>query len=452
MLCRQRLVFIFVLILCSLTTNGEEQRHVEDPSVESAEPVFSTALLDESIESPSLRSEPSPVIQQISTAYVPGEGLTVSMLNGTSQLKLFGQFSTIGVVSTDRPFSAGLPLLMLPPSAFGFNTNTFDLHARQTSFGASFTGAEVNGFRPGATFLGFIQNDSLTSDSYGFLPFNAFGELKNEDWRFAAGLQSDVFNPAKPTIISLGSLFGSGNTGSFRAQVRAERFFAPSEDLQFISQVALSEPVSTIVSGNARIIEDNGWPNIEGRWETGIGPVEKLTGGRSQRPVQVGVSGVIGELRSTRLITAPTDPDSPNRSIVRTWGLGLDAQIVVTDRFGFAGEFFIGEGLGEYNGGIMQSYNTQTQQSLRSRGGWGEAYLYLTEKLHVHTGYGIDAPVQGDLAPTQFAKNQTYFTNIVYDISKSLQFSFEVDYRKTDYIAFDDAEGTIFMTQMLWRF
>lgn len=78
--------------------------------------------------------------------------------------------------------------------------------------------------------------------------------------------------------------------------------------------------------------------------------------------------------------------------------------------------------------------------------------MYFTEKLHVHTGYGVDAPVQRDLAPTQFAKNQTYFTNIVYDISKSLQFSFEVDYRKTDYIAFNDADGAVFMTQMLWRF
>ena len=81
--------------------------------------------------------------------YTPGDGLTVSLLSGTRTLKLFGQFSAIGVVSTDRPFSAGMPLLLLPPSAFGLNTNTFDLHARQTSFGAVFSGPEVMGFTPG---------------------------------------------------------------------------------------------------------------------------------------------------------------------------------------------------------------------------------------------------------------------------------------------------------------
>ena len=155
---------------------------------------------------------------------------------------------------------------------------------------------------------------------------------------------------------------------------------------------------------------------------------------------------------TTRLITAPTDPDVPNRAIVDTWGLGLDCQLAVTERFGFAGELFIGRGLGEYNGGILQSFNSVTFQALRTRGGWGEAYCYFTDKLHLHTGYGIDAPLRQDLAPTQFAKNQTCYTNLVWDASKVLQVSFEVDYRKTDYIAFPNANGVVFLTQMLLRF
>lgn len=384
--------------------------------------------------------------------YTPGDGLTVTMLNGTSHLKLFGQFSAIGVFSTDRPFSAGLPLLLLPPSPFGLNTNTFDLHARQTNFGAAFTGPEVLGFTPGATFVAFIQNDNLTSDGYGLLPYNAYGELRNENWRVAAGLMNDVFNPGKPTIISLGSLFGSGNTGSFRGQARVEHYFKPDDGFQLTSQVSVSEPVSTIVTGGQRIVEDNGWPNVEARLAAGLGAVEELAGGRKQRRAEVGVSGVVGQLRTTRLITAPTDPESPTRAVVDTWGLGLDGQWAVTDRFGFAGELFIGQGLGEYNGGVLQSFNPKTFQAIRTRGGWGEAYVYVTDKLHLHTGYGVDAPLRRDLAPTQFARNQTYFTNLVWDASKVLQLSFEVDYRKTDYIAFNDASGVVFLTQMLWRF
>lgn len=384
--------------------------------------------------------------------YTPGDGLTVTMLNGQSKLKLFGQFSAIGVFSTDRPFSAGLPLLMLPPSPFGLNTNTFDLHARQTAFGASFSGPEVLGFTPGAYFLGFVQNDVLTSDAYGFLPYNAYGELKNDRWRIAAGLINDVFNPVSPTIISLGKLFGSGNTGSFRGQARLEHFYKPSDAFQLTSQFALSEPVSSVVTNNARILEDNGWPNVEGRLAAGLGPVEELAGGRKQRRAEIGVSGTVGQLRTSRLITAPTDPEIPNRAIVNTWGLGLDGQVAVTDRIGFAGEFFIGQGLGEYNGGVLQSFNSRTLRAIRSRGGWGEVYCYVTDQLHLHTGYGIDAPLRQDLAPTQFARNQTYFANLVWDASKVLQISFEVDYRRTDYVTFRNADGLVFLTQMLWRF
>lgn len=386
------------------------------------------------------------------SGYTPGDGVTVSMLNGTSKLKLFAQFSAIGQFVTDRTFPAGGTLFVVPPSPFGNATNTFDLHARQTNFGAVLTGPEVLGFTPGATFLGFIQNDNLSSDAYGFLPFNAYGELKSDRWRVAAGLQRDVFNPQTPTMISLLNLFASGNTGSFRGQARVEHFYKPGDGFQLTTQLALSEPVSTIVTNNQRILEDNGWPTVEGRLVAGLGSVAELTGGRKQRPVEVGVSGLVGQLRTSRLATAPIDPEIPNRAVVDVWGLGVDGQFAVGERFGFTGELYIGQALGEYNGGIGQSFHSQTFLPIRSRGGWGEAYCYFTDQLHLHAGYGVDAPLRRDLAATQIARNRTYFANLVWDAGKALQLSFEVDYRRTEYIAFRNADGVVFLTQMLWRF
>lgn len=247
-------------------------------------------------------------------------------------------------------------------------------------------------------------------------------------------------------------MYGSGNTGSFRGQFRVEHFFQPDDDVLLTTQFALSEPVATIVTNNARIVEDNGWPNVEGRLAAGLGAVEEFAGGRKQRRAELGVSGMVGQLRTSKSLLAPTDPQSPNRVTIETWGLGLDVKLAVTDRFGVAGELFIGQGLGEYNGGVLQSFNTDTIQAIRTRGGWGEVYYYFTDQFHLHTGYGIDAPLRQDLASTQFAKNQTYLANFVYDASKVLQLSFEVDYRKTDYIAFENANGVVFLTQMLWRF
>lgn len=72
--------------------------------------------------------------------------------------------------------------------------------------------------------------------------------------------------------------------------------------------------------------------------------------------------------------------------------------------------------------------------------------------LHVHTGYGIDAPAQSELATLQIARNQAYYANVFWDISKSFQLSFQVDYRMTDWVSALPGRGTLFFTQFLWRF
>ncbi len=300
------------------------------------------------------------------------DGLTVSMLNGKSKLKILGSLSALTVFSTDRPFAPGMPLFLLPASPFGLNTNTFDIHARQSNIGAIFIGPEAHGLTPSATFVSFIANDTLTGDSYGFLPYNAFGELKNDDWRLAAGLQNGVFNPRKPTSISLAAMFATGNTGSFRSQARVERFIKPTEASEFTVQMALSDPIQSVFgSRDLRIQEDNGWPNIEGRVSMGLGPVETLTGNRNARLFELGSSAFVGQIRTTRSILAPQDPQSPVRDVIDCWGFGVDAALNLTNSVGFQGELFTGAGLGEYNGAIGQTFDSATQNAIRSSGGWG---------------------------------------------------------------------------------
>jgi hypothetical protein len=384
----------------------------------------------------------------------PGEGISISMLNGTSQLKLFGSFSALTVFSTDRPFAPGLPLFLLPESPFGLNTNTFDIHARQSNIGASFSGPQAGAFTPSATLLAFIANDSLTGDSYGFLPYNAYGELKNEEWRFAAGLQNDVFTPRKPTSISLASMFTTGNTGSFRSQARLERNFGSSSTNSLQFQLAASDPVQSVIeSRNARIEEDNGWPNVEARINAGLGPVEQYCGGRQARLFEIGVSSFVGQLRTTRSILSPPDPQSPIRQIADCWGLGIDSAINLTDSIGLQGELFTGAGLGEYNGGIGQTYDSAADRTIRSSGGWGEVFLYLTSKLHLHTGYGIDAPLRRTGDTFLLTENQTLYTNLVWNWTRNIQISNQVDFRRTNFRdPLLDADGAIFYSEFQWKF
>lgn len=384
------------------------------------------------------------------------EGITVSLLNPANRLKLHAGLDTLVVFSTSRPFPSGMPLFLLPESPFGLDTNTFDAHARQSYVGALFSGPELGDFQTGAQILAFFQNDSLSTDDYGLLVYYAYGELKNDDWRFAAGLQQDVFNPVSPTVVYLTKLYGSGNTGSYRGQLRLERFLQGSDDFGLTLTGALSEPISTLVTGSAgRIEEDNGWPNIEGRAEVGLGSRQEIRGSQV-RPLEIGLSGVIGQTRTTRTLLAPPAA-LPPRAVIDTWGVGVDLEWQPNEWYGARGEFYTGQALGEYNGGITQSFNSATLAEVRSTGGFGEVFCYLSDDLHVHVGYGVDQPREEDLAPTQIRRNSTCFMNWVWDLSKAVQLGLEVDYRQTDYTqfapnAFLDSDAVVIATRLLWRF
>ena len=113
----------------------------------------------------------------------------------------------------------------------------------------------------------------------------------------------------------------------------------------------------------------------------------------------------------------------------------------------------MGQALGTYGGGIFQSVNAVTKTGVRDSGGWVEVYFYLCpEKLHTHIGYGIDDPLDHDLAPGQPVRNETYFANLVWDVTKHFRIAGEVTYRKTSYTVVPNNDGIGFHTQVQWKF
>src|SRR5262249_20053266 len=156
------------------------------------------------------------------------------------------------------------------------------------------------------------------------------------------GLQVDIFNPLNPTTLTFAYLGRSGNAGGgFPGQFRVERYLHPAEDTQITITVGLSEPVSTTVNNQLRISEDNGWPNVESRVALALGPLVG-EGPLAKRPFETGVSGLIGQNRTT-------DPANGARRVVAdVWGLGSDFRWSVTPRWGFQGEGFVGQTFGSY--------------------------------------------------------------------------------------------------------
>jgi hypothetical protein len=304
----------------------------------------------------------------------------VSTLLPNWNVNIFGALQANMMFNTARPVAPGIPLFLFPGVAQP--ENTVDVHARSSSLGALLSGPEVHDFKAGGVVMALFYNDALIVDRYGVLPIQAFGELRNEDWRFAAGLQFNVFAPNLPTMLTFSALLASGNAGNnFPGQFRVERYLHPSDDAQWTFQAALSDPIATgvttqqpissIITGTPaiRVTEDNGWPNIEGRVAYAVGE-KRQEGLEARRAFEIGASAVGGQLRTAI-------PFNPN-VVANTYGVSADLRWRVNEYWGIVGEAFVGEGLGFLNAGVLQSTNSATFRGIRTRGAWGEIYYYFT--------------------------------------------------------------------------
>lgn len=377
----------------------------------------------------------------------------VSTLGPNFNVSLFGTVTLDMVFSQPRTIAPGTPFFLATASQQNFDENTVSFHARQSSVGAALAGPQFGAWKSGGLVLVNFFNDAVIVDQYGVLPLQAYGELRNDRWRVSAGLQFDVFSPGAPTVLPFSFLSASGNAGnSFRGQLRLERYFNLSDNVQWLGQVALSEPVATTINPEFRLLEDNGWPNVEGRVAVGIGQPE-LVAGAMRRPFELGTSGVVGQLRTTL--------PAQSQIVTDVWGAGIDFRWKFLPFMGVAGEVFKGKGIGTYNAGVLQNVNTDllnpansTFEAIETAGGWLETFVYWTPCLHSHVGYGIDDPTDSDLGIGQRRENSTYFGNILWDVNPSLRLGFEFTWRETKYnspVPLDN-EGAGFHTQMQWAF
>jgi len=402
---------------------------------------------------PATKSEPPPLPAPVPTECattvqgkpidVVGQHITVTTGDGDFKLILGGAVVADFLYSTHAPVAPGTPFFLAPEAPFGFRNNTFDATARQTNVYAFFTGPEVFDFKTGGFIFVNLYDNSIIQDRYGVLPINAFGELRNDDWRFAAGLQMDVFNPLNPTVLPFSYLGTSGNTGLFRGQARIERFLHDRDDVHVTMTLAASEPVPTTVNDQLRISEDNGLPNLEGRVAIGLGPMTGF-GIDAHRPVEAGVSALCGQLRTVQ---------GPKKVVADVWGLGSDIRWAADPRWGFQGEVYMGQGLGTYGASALQNVNPTTFRAIRTAGFWVEGFYYwCPDAVHTHIGYGIDDPLDGDVGLAIPLRNETYYITTIWDVTKAFRVGLQASYLRTAYPVAGNVDGFIFQTQFMWKF
>jgi hypothetical protein len=383
--------------------------------------------------------------------YNNGKGFTMQS-NGAS-LKLWAEAKLLGFSSSRYTFNSGQPLIVSPKNP----DTSYDLSAQQSMVYGAFQGPKWHGWTPGA-FAIFGLQDNILAEGYQFTPVVFYGEISNGTWRFAAGQGFDVFAPRDPDTLPNGKLAASGNPGAYRPQFRVENHFKAGEGFGGALQLAASSPVTTALPDQVdlsnlqsqEIVEDNGWPNVEGRLSLGFGATKERAGGRQLRPLELGFSGVVGKLRVLDNIRALTPLTlTSDRSVISVRGAAFDGQLALGRRLGISGELYTGEGLGEYMSGILQTYNRSSNQAVPTSGGWAQLYVYLSDNLRLNLGYGIDHAQDG--GAFSLLTNSTAFANLVWDVNPWLQLGLEGNYKLTTYDTFGDKDAWIVISQVMFR-
>jgi hypothetical protein len=171
------------------------------------------------------------------------ENLKVTTVDKSFGIGIFGSLNGEMLFSQSRPFLPSAPVLLFPD--LGRDTQTFEAHAKSTNLGAGVQGPEIFGLQSGGAIVTFLYGEQFEDDRYGIFVARAFGELKNDDVRYAFGLEGDVINPLSPTMVNWNVGASGGNLGFLRGQFRMERYFHFSETSQLTAQFALADPVST---------------------------------------------------------------------------------------------------------------------------------------------------------------------------------------------------------------
>lgn len=351
-------------------------------------------------------------------------------------IRPFGQLRGEAIYS-EAAQSADATIFFLNPRDPRFHEDQFTVHGKTSMLNFAITGPKLGAFQTGGMIIMNFTGSQPLRNLSGPNLFNAYGEIKNDYWRFAFGRMFDLFGPINPSTVNLGQQRGAGNLGIWRGAIHVDRYFTPS----CYSKWTLSGRISQQDVNDFLVVPtvrgtDNGLPNFEGRigWE--IGPT--IDG---HKVLEIGVSGLYGQTRAVDPVGLVFEGIvlPPGQAVSDSWGVNLDVQLQ-WKHFGIRGEIWTGQAAGTYFMAGLQSLNPLLGTPIRSTGGWGEVYVKPNDHLRFSVGYSLDDPRNRDLGfftangPGQRARNQVIWGNVIWDVTDYFQLGFEVSHRETDYL------------------
>jgi hypothetical protein len=341
-------------------------------------------------------------------AYVKHKELTAS---GKSFLKFYGFIRMDAIYDDSRPNNTQTIAWVRsedPTAPGGFVKDRADLamHPRLTRFGFDLDAGKVESL--GAKVTGKIEvdfyNSGLTgqSESRAALRMrHAWVKLGWENTSVTAGQREDLISPIFPIVNADLVMWGAGNLGDRRPQVRIEHT-AMEGNLVLGAMVGL-----TGADDNADLDA-----NTYRDGESAARPTVQLRAGY-KFAAGGGKKGEFG-------IWAHDAKDDPDASILGhghfdSQAFGIDLHLPVTETMTVRGELWQGRNLDDVRGGIFQGVNAATGDEVASRGGWVEFGYKAGKVWGVHVGHSFDNPHDGDISAGGRTENRIWYVANRFD-------------------------------------
>ena len=328
--------------------------------------------------------------------------------------------------------------------------NQLDVTANETRLGMRIFGPKNEEVQTGGKveidFYGNSVTDYKENKPNPMLR-HAYMTLDWPDDKFGilAGQTSDVISPLFPDTLNYTVDWYVGNIGYRRPQIRLTKSYAIDKDTELKFEGALARTIGRVntTTGMDTSMDsgkDSGIPSLQGR-------VSMTFPWWGYKPTTVGFSG---HWAKEEYDTTTTGISSKFDS----WSLNVDLQQPVNKWLSFKGEWFTGENLDAYLGGIGQGVNTTMFKEIASTGGWVQASLGPWDKWRFNVGASMDDPKNSDLEGMTSAKtlNRSIFGNVIYAVDKNAEIGFELSQWHTEYMGERDADSIRAQTSFIYKF
>jgi len=368
------------------------------------------------------------------------------LVMGNSKLKFYGFLRLDAIYDDSRPNNTQIPGFIRSedpraPStvATGANDDDFTLHPRLTRFGIDFDGPRIEplgnpkvGGKLEVDFYNLPSSESRNAPRMR----HAYLKLGWNEASILAGQTSDVISPIFPIVNPDFVMWGAGNLGDRRPQLRGE--FTPKLGPgKMISQLEIgltgaddAQDLDPTATSGFRDGEASGVPTLQGRLAYRFPNWDKQN-------IELGVWGHLASERTDSPIGTSTRREFDSEAV------GIDLTLpIYKDMVWLKGEAWTGKNLDDVRGGILQGINSTTGNEVSTQGGWFELGWRPSKWYSLHAGYSFDDPDNADLigatTPGRAANHIWY--SAVRGYFDPIEIGMDYLNWKTEFIGFENGE------------